>query len=78
MLIANTYEYSNPNAYRIMTLKLTGEETGAIQFAIRREIDRLQQYILDNPSYSWRDRDIANMKALKSVLEDLHDNTIKP
>ena len=78
MLLVNTYQYSNLNAYRIMTLKLTGEETVAIQFAIRREIDRLQQYILDNPSYSWRDRDIANMKALKSVLADLHDNTIKP
>lgn len=78
MLVANTYEYSNENPYRIMTLKLTGQEVGAMQFAIRREIDRLQQYIWDNPNYSWRDKDIANLKTLKSVLMDLHDNTIKP
>ncbi|MFO8111463.1 MAG: hypothetical protein R6T92_03040 [Desulfosalsimonadaceae bacterium] len=80
MLVANTYEYSKmtDNAYRIMTLKLTGEEVASMQFALRREINRLQAYILDNPKYGWRDRDIANLKTLKSLLEDLHDGTIKP
>lgn len=80
MLVKNTYTYSNitDNAYRIMTLKLTGLEVTALQLAIRREIDRLQQYIQAMPEYSFRDRDIANMKTLKSLLGDLHDNTIKP
>lgn len=74
MVTMNTYD----NLYRIMTLKMTGLEVSALQFAIRREIDRLQTYILEHTDYSWRDTDIANMKALKSLIGDLHDHNIKP
>lgn len=74
MLIKNVYD----NQYRIMTLKLTSEEVTALQFAIRREIMRIDEFTTKIKDYSWRNKDIEHMKMLKSLHMDFYDHTIKP